>query len=125
MKFGTSDNQLATIKDRWKNVGDITYVPRHDGEYNLLISSHYIEDGSFLRLRELSLMYDLKKLKGFFEKISTAQIFLKGQNLYTLTPYSGMDPEVNYSGVGTIRAGTDFFTYPLPRTYTVGINLEF
>lgn len=125
MKFGTSDNQLATIKDRWKQPGDETYIPRHNGENNLTpLSSHYIEDGSYLRIRQVSLGYNLAE--SFLEKyVNSARIFLKVDNLMTFTPYSGMDPEVNYSGVGTLRAGTDFFTYPQVRTYILGLSLNF
>ncbi|MFP4448596.1 MAG: TonB-dependent receptor [Bacteroidales bacterium] len=125
MKFGTSDNQLATIKDRWKQPGDETYIPKHNGENNLSpLSSHYIEDGSYLRIRQVSLGYNLAE--SFLEKyVNSARIYFKVENLMTFTPYSGMDPEVNYSGVGTLRAGTDFFTYPQVRTYILGLSLNF
>lgn len=121
----SNDNQLVTIKDRWQEPGDITYVPKVNGTYNNFISSHYIEDGSYLRLKNVSLSYNiparfLKKIK-----ISSAKIYLKGQNLYTLTAYSGMDPEVNYSGTSTISNGVDFFTYPQVRTYTIGFKMNF
>jgi TonB-linked SusC/RagA family outer membrane protein len=127
MKFGTSDNQLITIKDRWREPGDITYVPRHDGTYNLFpISSHYIEDGSYLRLKELTLGYNFPVgLLGKTGFITRARIYFRGQNLLTFTNYSGMDPEVNYGGPGNISQGTDFFTFPQPRTYMFGINLSF
>ena len=127
MKFGTSDNQLATIRDRWKQPGDVTYVPRHDGTYNLFpISSHYIEDGSYLRLKELTLGYNFPgTLLGRTGFIDGARIYFRGQNLLTFTNYSGMDPEVHYGGPGNISQGTDFFTFPQPRTYIFGINLSF
>lgn len=127
MKFGTSDNQLATIKDRWQNPGDETYIPRDNGTYNNSpLSSHFIEDGSYVRLKEVTLGYSfpnelLKKTK----VIQNARVFAKAQNLITFTPYSGMDPEVNYSGISALRAGTDFFTFPNARTFTVGIKLGF
>jgi TonB-linked SusC/RagA family outer membrane protein len=126
MKFGTSDNQLATIGDRWQQPGDITYVPRHDGTYNLFpISSHYIEDGSYLRLKELSLGYnfpvELLERSGF---IKGARVYFRSQNLLTWTNYSGMDPEVHYGGPGNVSQGTDFFTFPQPRTFMFGINLS-
>jgi TonB-linked SusC/RagA family outer membrane protein len=132
MKFGTSDNQLVTIKDRWKEPGDITYVPRHDGINNLFpLSSHYIEDGSYLRIKDLTLGYSLSE--NLIRKsvvLSAARIYVKFQNLFTLTPYSGFDPEMNYGGVvtqgiNTVRQGTDFFTYPQPRIYSIGVSLNF
>jgi TonB-linked SusC/RagA family outer membrane protein len=127
MTFGTSDNQLATIQDRWQEPGDVTYIPRYNGKNNLFpISSHYLEDGSYLRLKDISLAYNFsnKALEriGFISKL---RIYVKSQNLLTFTAYSGLDPEVNYSGVGTIRQGTDFFTYPQARTYIFGVNIDF
>jgi len=125
MTLGTNDNQLTTIKDRWKEPGDVTYVPKYNGKYNNQISSQFIEDGSFLRVKNITLNYRLgdEVLKNMF--LNSARIYLKAENLYTLTGYSGMDPEVNYSGVGTIRAGTDFFTYPQVRTWTAGVKFQF
>lgn len=125
MTLGTNDNQLTTIKDRWREPGDVTYVPKYNGAYNNWISSQYIEDGSYLRVKNVTLNYQLgeKILENMFLK--SARIYLKVENLFTLTPYSGMDPEVNYSGVGTLTAGTDFFTYPQVRTWTAGIKFQF
>ncbi len=123
----SNDNQLVTVKDRWQEPGDITYVPKAGVTSNNWVSSHYIEDGSYLRLKRVSFNYDLpqkylKKLGGY---ISSFRIYLRGQNLYTLTPYSGMDPEVNYSGISNVVRGVDFFTYPQVRTYTLGIKMNF
>jgi hypothetical protein len=126
MKFGTSDNQLRTTMDRWQQPGDITYVPRDNGTYNLFpISSHYLEDGSYLRLKELTLGYNFKqKLLARTGVIKGARIYVRSQNLFTWTNYSGMDPEVHYGGPGNISQGTDFFTFPQPRTILFGINLN-
>ena len=122
----TNDNQLATIKDRWQEPGDQTYVPRLNGKYNNTITSHYLEEGSFMRLKNVTLSYNLPIEKlGANNLIRSARIYLRGENLITITPYSGMDPEVNYSGVSTISRGVDFFTYPQVRSYTVGLNLKF
>jgi TonB-linked SusC/RagA family outer membrane protein len=126
MKFDTSDNQLRTIKDRWQQPGDITYVPRDNGTYNLFpISSHYIEDGSYIRLKELTLGYNFQAaLLERTRVIKGARLYVRGQNLLTWTGYSGMDPEVHYGGPGNISQGTDFFTFPQPRTIMFGINLS-
>ena len=122
----TNDNQLSTIKDRWQEPGDQTYVPKLNGKYNNTITSHYLEEGSFLRLKNVTLSYNLPIDKlGANNLIRSARIYLRGENLITVTPYSGMDPEVNYSGVSTISRGVDFFTYPQVRSYTVGLNLKF
>lgn len=121
----SNDNQLTTILDRWMQPGDETYVPRLNGRYNNMVTSHFIEDGSYARLKNVTLSYNLPVDKlGVGNTISSARIYFQGENLYTLTSYSGMDPEVNYSGVSNITRGVDFFTYPQVRIYTVGINLK-
>ncbi len=125
MSYGTNDNQLVTIQDRWKEPGDISYLPKINGEYNLDPSSHYIEDGSYMRVKDITLGYNFpEQLLNKMGFIDGARLYVKVQNLYTLTPYSGMDPEVNYSGVGTLRQGTDFFTYPQVRTISLGFNMN-
>ncbi|MBD0351031.1 MAG: TonB-dependent receptor, partial [Flavisolibacter sp.] len=87
-------------------------------------SSRWIEDGSFVRLDNLTLSYDLG-LKNSF--ISAARLFLTGQNLLLLTNYSGVDPEVNaeVSATGTAPLGIDYLSYPRARTVSIGANLTF
>ncbi|MGM0565874.1 MAG: TonB-dependent receptor [Bacteroidota bacterium] len=122
----SNDNQLTTVLDRWMQPGDETYVPRLNGRYNNQITSHYIEDGSYARLKNVTFSYNLPVDKlGIGNSITSARIYFQGENLYTLTSYSGMDPEVNYSGVSNITRGVDFFTYPQVRMYTLGINMKF
>jgi TonB-dependent starch-binding outer membrane protein SusC len=53
------------------------------------------------------------------------RVYISAQNLLTFTPYTGLDPEVNYSGNSTSVMGTDFFTFPQARTVTMGLNLKF
>lgn len=119
LESGTGeDNQTTAILRRWRKPGDITDVPRVGDTYK---SSRFIEDGSFLRVKNLTLGYTLKNKRGFKQ----ARIYLSAQNLLTFTQYSGMDPEVNYAGGDNLRLGTDFFTYPQVRTISLGINLEF
>lgn len=120
------DNQSTAILDRWREPGDITDIPRateSDPNANNRLSSRYIEDGSFARLKTLTLSYNMNRQ--WIERIGvrSARVFLTGANLFTITNYSGMDPEVNYSGNNNLLRATDFFTYPQARTYTVGINL--
>lgn len=127
--FADSDNQLAYALDQWKQPGDVTDVPRFGGIHNRKISTYYLEDGSYLRLKEATLGYNfpsemLKRING----ISGVRLYIKGQNLLTFTKYTGMDPEVNYaspSGGDFLALGTDFFTFPHPRVILFGINLDF
>lgn len=121
-----SDNQTIAVLDRWREPGDETHIPRatgRDPNNNNRISSRFIEDGSYLRVKNLSLSYNVDR--AFVERIGmrSARVFITGQNLLTFTNYSGMDPEVNYAGPDNLVLGTDFFTYPQVRTVSIGINL--
>jgi len=120
------ENQSNEILRRWKQPGDITDMPRADADNinaNNRISSRFVEDGSYARLKNLTLSYTLDKK--IVERIGmkSARIYVSGANLFTITNYSGMDPEVNYRGDNNLLRATDFFTYPQARTYTIGINL--
>ncbi len=124
LESGTGeDQQTTTMIDRWKNPGDVTDVPRVGDPYK---SSRFIEDGSFLRIKNVTLGYNFSK--ELIKKIGlkTARFYVTGQNLFTFTVYKGMDPEVNYyGGSSNIILGTDFFTYPQIRTVMLGLNLGF
>ncbi len=116
------DNQTTNVLRRWQKPGDITDIPRIGDD---LKSSRFIENGSFLRIKNVTFGYTLPKdlLKKIYMK--SARIYVSGQNLYTFTTYSGMDPEVNYASTDNIIMGTDFFTYPQSRTILVGLNIGF
>jgi TonB-dependent starch-binding outer membrane protein SusC len=124
------DNQLAVVNDRWQKPGDITAIPDATSDpvraaSNKRVSSRFLEDGSYLRLKNITIGY--KRNKDFLErkKISNFRIYVSSQNLFTFTNYSGLDPEVNYLGNDNAVIGTDFFTYPQARSYTIGCNLTF
>jgi TonB-linked SusC/RagA family outer membrane protein len=116
------DQQTTEVLKAWKNPGDIADIPKlADG----LKSSRFIENGSFLRIKNVTFGYTLPKdlIKKLWLK--SARIYVSGQNLYTFTTYSGMDPEVNYYSTDNVIMGTDFFTYPQSRTILVGLNIGF
>jgi TonB-linked SusC/RagA family outer membrane protein len=116
------DNQTVDVVNRWRAPGDITDIPRVGDTFK---SSRFIENGSFLRIKNISLGYNFPI--NLIERIhlSNVKIYLTGQNLYLFTKYSGMDPEVNYFSNDNIIMGTDFFTYPQARTILAGINITF
>ncbi len=116
------DNQIAKMLNRWKQPGDITDVPRVGDQ---LTSSRFLEDGSFMRIKNVTLSYDFSKSTLEKVKMKTARVYVSIQNLFTLTEYTGMDPEVNYYGASNLIMGTDFFTYPQARTFMLGLNLGF
>jgi hypothetical protein len=111
------------MNGRWMKPGDITQFPGAGDSYK---SSRFIEDGSFLRVKNITLSYNFRK--DWIKKIGmkSAKIYGTVQNLFTFTNYTGMDPEVNYyGGSSNVIQGTDFFTYPQSRTILVGLNLIF
>lgn len=122
-----SDNQTTAVLDRWREPGDETDIPRAtelDPNNNNRISSRFIEDGSYLRVKNVSLSYQLSPDFADRMGMHSARVFLRGENLLTFTNYSGMDPEVNYAGPDELRRGTDFFTHPQVRTTSLGIRIE-
>lgn len=120
------DNQTTAVLDRWKTPGDITDIPRatnSDPNNNNRISNRFIEDGTYLRVKNLTIAYNLDKKILKYVKLSSARVYFTGSNLLTFTKYSGMDPEVNYAGDSNLTMSTDFFTYPQVRKIIFGINI--
>lgn len=92
------------------------------------VSTRYLEDGSYLRLNNATIGYNIDAQQiGLGDYLSNMRISLTGQNLFVLTDYSGFDPEVNTgSDIGGIQTfGIDRFTYPMPRTVLLGLNVSF
>ena len=120
-------NQLATVLTRWKNPGDVTNMPKSDPgneNHNSDVSSRYVEDGSYLRLKSVTLGYDLPKSVCNLMKAQKLHVYVTGENPLTFTKYSGYDPEVSAYGVG-IAPGIDFGSYPQSRSFMFGLNLNF
>jgi TonB-linked SusC/RagA family outer membrane protein len=116
------DNQTTDILRRWTKPGDVTDIPKAGDTYK---SSRFIENGSYMRIRNVTFGYNFPKKLLNKAKIKTIRLYVTGQNLYTFTSYSGMDPEVNYYGNDNIIMGTDFFTYPQSRNILFGLNFGF
>jgi TonB-linked SusC/RagA family outer membrane protein len=100
---------------------DLGLVPRGfiAGNYN--IQEWRIDDGSFVKLREVSLSYNIGKIKG----LSDLTVSVGGRNLHSWDNYKGYDPEVNAAGQSTVLRGIDFGSIPAPRTYNVAIRARF
>lgn len=114
-------NQTTKVLDRWRGEGTSNSVPRaiySDPNQNVRHSNRFIEDGSYLRVKNLTLGYTLPKSISQKAYLSMARFYISCQNLLTLTKYSGFDPEVNVSGV-------DLSTYPVTRTLSMGVNVKF
>jgi len=117
-------NQLAEALRRWQKPGDVTDVPRYElgNSTNNLHSNRILEDGSYLRLKNISLGYSLPRNlanKLWFEE---CRLYVSATNIWTWTKYNGSDPEVSTLDGSTSAQGIDFFTLPQVMTIAVGIN---
>ena len=112
---------------RWRQPGDVTDVPRPSpGNFdNAATSTRWVEDGSFFRIRNITLGYTLPEKVLERLKITNLRIYTTVQNAFVFTKYSGFDPEINALSSDGIAYGTDHSNYPQPRIFTGGINLTF
>lgn len=122
---GTYNSYAGLLNKAWNGEGSTNSQPRlsnDDPNQNFRYSDYYIEDGSFIRLTNLQLGYKLgdKLIENI--GIAKARIYMSGENLFTATSFSGLDPDI--SGSATL-SGVDWGHYPLPRTLSIGVNLSF
>lgn len=89
------------------------------------LQSNYVEDASFVKLRDLTLRYSLPSSLSRQFGATGAQLELQGRNLHTWTDYTGYDPEINMFGLSTVERGVDFAVYPNARELSVGVRLNF
>ena len=115
-------NQSTRTLDRWRIPGQITEVPK--ANFNMKNSTYFIEDGSYLRLKDITLSYNIIRPKLQKIGISRIQPYFTGSNLLTWTKYKGMDPEVNQWGNSGTVQGIDWGTYPHCRSFVFGLNVE-
>jgi hypothetical protein len=117
-------NFESHVMDRWTGQGTSNTEPAPSfGGYNYVPSDYFIQDGSFLRIRNVILGYTLPAAWGtkiFMDKI---KIYIKADNIYTLTKYTGYTPEIGSGDV--LSAGIDSGIYPITAVYSIGINLNF
>jgi hypothetical protein len=117
-------NQVAEVADRWTPTNASTRVPAANGYIPYDISSRFIEDASYLRLKNITLGYTFPELlsRRFF--VSKLRVYATAQNLFCLTNYSGYDPEVN--GLSSpLMPGFDWGAYPKSKVFTFGVELQF
>ncbi|WP_188559141.1 SusC/RagA family TonB-linked outer membrane protein [Hymenobacter glacieicola] len=129
------DNQTRDQLQRWQKPGDITNVPRAEylGGNGIGLSSRFVRDGSYGRLRTIALGYNLPAAWAQKVFLQSARVFVQGLNLVTFTKYKGWDPEVSTDYLtgsasqsqNNINQGIDFYTAPQPKTYTIGVNIGF
>ncbi|CCH53990.1 TonB-dependent receptor [Fibrisoma limi BUZ 3] len=127
---GMSDplNQTTAVLNRWTPTNTNTTVPRavrYDPNQNNRFSTRFVEDGTYTRLKNLTIAYNLPNTFLQRAKISGVRVYLTGQNLLTFTNYSGYDPEVSADPFSSVGFGRDYGVYPQARTYTAGLNVTF
>ncbi|WP_316760208.1 TonB-dependent receptor [Pedobacter aquatilis] len=124
-------NNGTEILERWTTPGQVTNVPKvyygRDAFTNLTssTSSRFVEDGKFIRAQDLVLGYTFPKLFTDKIKLSRLRLYAQVQNAFVITPYSGLDPELNYSTSTNSQAGLDYNTNPKARTFLIGLNVGF
>lgn len=124
----SNNNQSQAVNYRWRKEGDVTSIPRaligNQGiaNYNTMISDRFVEDGTFLRLNYLQLSYSFPQ--NMVKKIGLNELrfYASANNLFCLTKYSGVDPELSYGGYGVT---TDNAQTPRAKSYTFGITVGF
>ncbi|MBK9679026.1 MAG: TonB-dependent receptor [Saprospiraceae bacterium] len=125
------NRSIELLNDSWKKSGDIAKLPRlNSGDAtSQQISSYFIEDGSYMRIKNLQLTYSIPNHLTSRVGISNAQIYLQGQNLLTLTKYTGLDPDINLRTSGNdnqdIHMGIDEGAYPVAKSFLIGARLSF
>lgn len=125
---GAWHNQSIDIVDRWTIDNRDGVEPRSNGNdpnQNRRVSSRFVEDGSFLRIQNAALGYTFPASKLRNKGISNLRIYLSGQNLFTWTKYSGYDPEIGSFNQNPLINGIDNGRFPVARSFTFGLNLNF
>jgi TonB-linked SusC/RagA family outer membrane protein len=120
---GPWGNQRREILNRWTPNNTNTDVPRAQVTVDplLLQSDWLIEDGSYLRFKTMTLGYTFNQIKF----MSSLRVYITGQNLITITDYSGFDPEVNSQGNSNLQLGVDYNAYPSSKAVLFGVNVSF
>lgn len=119
--FARNGNQLAEVKDHWS-----TENPNPNAKYprlsnvNPLLSDRFFENASYFRMKTLSLAYEFSNWK--LVPLGKLMIYISGENLLTLTKYSGYDPEVSSNSGASLLKGIDIGAYPATKTFTIGMK---
>ncbi|PUZ27075.1 TonB-linked outer membrane protein, SusC/RagA family [Chitinophaga costaii] len=128
-----TSNQSTAVLHRWKQVGDITDIPAvsPNSVNNSVISTRFLENGSYLRFKTITLSYNIPERILNHIGIGSASVYISGQNLITITKYTGFDPEVSsYAGPSNssvdrnVSLGIDNGAYPQAKTFLAGINIS-
>lgn len=122
-----NNNQAQSVMRRWRKQGDITDIPRvtFNTNSNNAGSDRFVEDGSYIRMKSITLRYDVPS--AFCKKVGirSANMFVTGYNLMTLTDYTGQDPEISIGGSDPWAVGMDNGRTAVPKSFTFGLSITF
>ena len=122
------DNQRVDAFNYWKNPGDVNVLPRPNSNSNQW-STRWLQDGSYIRLKSLTVGYNIPSKLLDRTPLSYLKIFFQGQNLWTYTPYYEGDPEVGLgsgeSQTNPIPGELSLYSYPITKSYSIGIDIKF
>ncbi|MDR1717226.1 MAG: TonB-dependent receptor [Prevotella sp.] len=126
---GNTNGTIIAL-DRWQSPenpgnGEVNRANRKQKGNNGRTSTWHLEDGSYLRLQNLTLGYNLPKSVTSRLHLQKTRLYVSGQNLVTWTKYTGYNPEVNRRPTNALTPGEDYGTYPLSKVFTVGLNVTF
>jgi TonB-linked SusC/RagA family outer membrane protein len=120
-----SKNQSVEVLDRWTPENTDTDIPKAANMDNVRSSTRFVEDGSYVRLKQVTLSYRILDNNPKVKAIKQFSVYVTGNNLLTFTGYSGFDPEVNAYGNNATEIGIDYGTYPQSLGVIVGLNVQF
>ena len=118
---GTKNSTMDAL-DRWTTTNTDTDIPMAKAGRSYVFSDRWVEDASYIRLKNISIGYNLDKSLINKIKLNSARIYVSAQNILTFTDYKGVDPEVSYKGSNT-NVGLDYASYPNNKSITIGLKL--
>ena len=131
--FNTFQGNRSTdmLYKSWKKQGDVAQLPRLNASdtFSQQISTYFVEDGSYMRIKNIQLTYNVPNTMLKKIKLSSMQVYVQGQNLFTFTKYKGLDPDINIRNSGAdnqdIHMGIDEGAFPVAKSYNVGLRVGF
>jgi len=121
-------NKFASVLNRWTGEGTSNTEPRYsfiDANNNSRASDRYVEDGSFIKIKNIQLGYNFPEATASKLGLSSLRVYALAKNAFTFTDYTGYDPEISNGGSPVLDSGVDRGTYPSPRIISLGLNLKF
>lgn len=119
------------LYNSWKKQGDVAQLPRLNASdtFSQQISTYFVEDGSYMRIKNIQLTYSVPATMLKRIKLSSMQVYVQGQNLFTFTKYKGLDPDINIRNSGAdnqdTHMGIDEGAFPVAKSYNVGLRVGF